>query len=223
MAARDKAPFVRIEEHRRQLLSNQTSITVADSGAGSRKLGQHRKISDITRCSAVAPKYGRLLAHLVQWSGAQSVLELGTSVGLGSMYLSHFLQGNVVSIEACPQTAAFARSQHEQYGYKNIDILEGRFDQILPSLRDTNAMFDLVYIDGNHTYAGTMQNFEMLVPITHSNTILVFDDIYWSEEMRRAWYELRKHPNLTASIDLWQMGIIFFRPELSKEQFCIRY
>ena len=221
--ARDEQPFVWIEEHRRHLLQNRTRIHVTDCGAGSHKLGRVRSVADITGCSAVMPKYGRLLAWLVQWSGADTVLELGSSVGLGSMYLSHFLQGKLVSIDACPATLEFTRSQQEKLSHRDVSFLEGEFSHVLPALDVASMKFDLVFIDGNHTYEGTMQNFELLQPITHRDSILVFDDIYWSEGMRRAWHEIRQHPRVTASVDIWQMGIIFFRPELSKEQFCIRY
>ncbi len=221
--AREEEPFIWIEEHRRQLSRDRTKIAVTDRGAGSKKLGQTRKVCDIANCSAVAPKYGRLLAHLVQWSGASSVLELGSSVGLGSMYLSHFLEGKLVSIDACPETVAFARSQHTKWSNKDVNFLEGEFTKILPALHEASMKFDLVYIDGNHTYQGTMENFQLLHPLTHQESILVFDDIYWSEGMREAWHEIRRHPSVTASVDIWQMGIVFMRPELSKEQFCIRY
>jgi hypothetical protein len=43
------------------------------------------------------------------------------------------------------------------------------------------------------------------------------DDIYWSEGMTKAWQAIKKHPDVTLSIDIFDIGIVFFRKELSKQ------
>jgi hypothetical protein len=55
------------------------------------------------------------------------------------------------------------------------------------------------------------------------NTIFVFDDIYWSTEMKKAWDEISARPEVTISIDLYDLGIIFFRNNQEKQHFVLKF
>ncbi len=81
---------------------------------------------------------------------------------------------------------------------------------------------EMVYIDGNHTKNATLSYFNQLLPKVTSQSILIFDDIYWSSEMEDAWEQIKNHPKVTVTIDLFELGIVFFNPELSKENFVLR-
>ena len=51
----------------------------------------------------------------------------------------------------------------------------------------------------------------------HHHSVFVFDDINWNEEMQKAWQEIKDHPEVTISLDLFYVGIIFFRKEQQQE------
>jgi hypothetical protein len=57
----------------------------------------------------------------------------------------------------------------------------------------------------------------------HNGTILVVDDIYWSAEMEQAWERIKEHPRVTSTIDLFQLGIVFFNRDLHKKHYKMRY
>jgi predicted O-methyltransferase YrrM len=82
---------------------------------------------------------------------------------------------------------------------------------------------DLVFFDGNHKKEPTLSYFEQCLPHIHPGTIFLFDDIHWSAGMEEAWNIIRNHPKVRVSIDLYHLGIVFFREELSKEDFTIRF
>jgi len=216
--ARNASLFGPEEEWRKLLLKNSTNVNVLDFGAGSKSMGSVRSVREITRASAVAPRYGRLLASLVEWSNAQRVLELGTSVGVGTMYLSKFAQ-DVVSIDACPQTQAVAMNGP----VANCRFETGGFSEILPRLAEEKEFFDFVYIDGNHTFDGTLDNFDLVFPLVHDQSIIVFDDINWSVGMQKAWAQISNDSRVRVTVNLWQMGIVLLRPEMSKQNFVVRY
>ena len=83
--------------------------------------------------------------------------------------------------------------------------------------------FDFIFFDANHREEATIRYFEQCLPSINNETIFVFDDINWSEGMKQAWSQIKNHPSVTTSIDLFFLGIIFFRKELSKEDFVIRF
>ncbi len=216
--------FDELDKIRKQLLHNQQTIEVIDLGAGSKKMNNTRKVADIAKYSIANKKYSELLFRLVNYFKPVSVLELGTSLGLSTLYMAHAIpKANIISIEGCPNTYAFARQLIASSGVKNIELINASFDDAFESSLQ-NKKFDVVYIDGNHTYEATIKYFHLLLNNTNENSLLIFDDIYWTAGMTKAWEEIKAHPTVTVSIDLYKVGLVFFRKEnKQKEHFCLRY
>jgi hypothetical protein len=109
-------------------------------------------------------------------------------------------------------------------GFQNIQLIEGNFDHSLPNYLNSISTIGIAYVDGNHRYKPTMQYFNLLLTKSNDQTILIFDDIHWSSEMEKAWEEIKADPRVTLTIDLFYIGIVFFRQEqLEKENFTIRF
>src|ERR1700757_5308437 len=204
---------------RKELLRNNETIEVKDLGAGSKKLGTKRSVSEITRLSVIQKKYGELLFRLVNYFRPHSILELGTSIGLSALYMNKAAPGaEIISVEGCPNTHGFATTfllRHAEpvsASPKPVICINAGFDDFFKNTK-ANQTYDLVYIDGNHTYEATVKYFQELLKITNENSVLIFDDIYWSEGMAKAWQEIKSHPQVTVTIDLFKFGIVFFRKE----------
>ncbi|MHB8258854.1 MAG: O-methyltransferase [Bacteroidia bacterium] len=215
--------FDELDKIRTQLLHNQQTIEVVDFGAGSKKMSNNRKVSDIAKYSIVSKKYGELLFRLINYFKPETVLELGTSLGLSSLYMAHATpKASIISVEGCPNTYAFAKQQIASTGVKNIELINADFDAAFETTLQ-NKMFDIVYLDGNHTYEATIKYFDELLKNINENSLLIFDDIYWTSAMTKAWEEIMAHPSVTLSIDLYKVGLVFFRNEnKQKEHFCLR-
>lgn len=222
---KDYADYLRIEHLKDQLRQNKEKIEVTDLGAGSLS-GNHRlrSISSITRHSSKPKKYGRLLYRLSRFSKPGQVLELGTAMGISTAYLAMGNTNSVVtSIEGCPNIYGFARHNMESLGLNNVTVINGNFDDVLPDYLEGINQLDLAFIDGNHREKPTIKYFEQCLLKTTGTSCLVFDDIHWSEGMENAWNYIVSHQSVTLSIDLFFIGIIFFRKELSKQHFLIRF
>jgi hypothetical protein len=72
-------------------------------------------------------------------------------------------------------------------------------------------------MDANHHYEPTLKYFNWLLPVIHSMSIIIMDDIHYSAEMEKAWEEIKNHEQVHASIDLFRCGILFFDPSLNKQ------
>ena len=214
-----------IENLRAYLLADKRIIEVCDCGAGSKVFKtKFRKISQIARHSAISHKHGKLLFRLVNRFKANTILELGTSLGISTLYLA-FANRNakVITIEACKETSNIAREIFKKAELKNIVQINGLFENtLLKTLQDEQSI-DFVFFDGNHTFEATMSYFETCLPFVHNQTVFVFDDIHWSIQMENAWKQIIKHPKITASIDLFFMGIAFFRKEMQQQNFVIKF
>jgi predicted O-methyltransferase YrrM len=212
--------FDGIEKIRTQLLSDHTLIEIQDFGAGSRVAKNNtRKISAVAKGSLKPAKYSQLLFRMIDYYGPTQIIELGTSLGITTAYLaSANTNAKVTTFEGSATIAQIARQNHQLLGLTNIDLIEGNFDQQLPQWLAQNKSVDFAFIDGNHAFKPTMAYFESLLEVVHDHTILVFDDIHWSEEMEAAWAQISAHPRVTLSIDLFFIGLVFFRKEFAQKQ-----
>lgn len=218
--------FDGIEKIRTQLLSNHTLIEIQDFGAGSRVAKNNsRKICDVAKSSLKPAKYSQLLFRMIDYYGPKQIIELGTSLGITTAYLaSPNPAANVTTFEGSETIAQIAKQNHGSLGLANISLRQGNFDEELPRWLAQNKKVDFAFIDGNHAYKPTMAYFEALLDVVEDHTILVFDDIHWSKEMEGAWAQISAHSRVTLSIDLFFIGIVFFRKEFAqKQQVSIRF
>ena len=218
--------FDGIEKIRTQLLSNHSTIEIQDFGAGSRVAKTNtRKVSDVAKGSLKPAKYSQLLFRMIDYYGPAKIMELGTSLGITTAYLaSANTNAKVTTFEGSATIAQIARQNHGSLGLANISLLEGNFDDQLPKWLAHNKKVDFAFIDGNHAYKPTIAYFEALLDVVEDHTILVFDDIHWSKEMEGAWAQISAHSRVTLSIDLFFIGIVFFRKEFAqKQQVSIRF
>lgn len=217
--------YRQVEALRKELLQNKKVISVTDLGAGSRTQATTRRtIQALAAISAKPPKYAQLLFRLVNYFQPQTILELGTSLGLSTAYLAAARQkSQVYTFEGCPNIAAEAGRNFRLLQLRNIKLIRGNLDQTLPAALGPLATIDLVYFDGNHRYEPTMRYFEACLAKHTEHSIFILDDIYWSPEMVRAWQEICLHPEVTISIDLFQLGLVFFRRKQPKQHFTLFY
>jgi predicted O-methyltransferase YrrM len=210
-----------IEWLRKHLLQNQTQIHIEDFGAGSMvNSSTTRTIADICRYSATSPFFGKLLYRLVLWQQPKYTIELGTSLGIGTLYLSGAApsDGKVYTLEGSPELAAKAKERFQRMEARKIELIHGRFENTLPPLLQQLPRVDLVYLDGHHQYQPTMDYFRQLLKKADPNTVFVLDDIHWSLEMENAWKEIQAFSEVRMTVDLFYCGLVFFRPDIKVKQ-----
>ncbi len=217
--------FDEIESLRKKLLRDKRTINIKDFGAGSKvNSSPTRKIQDIVRNSAKADKYGELMFRLIQKFKPETLLELGTSLGISTIYqASAAPKSKLITMEGCPETAAIGKENFEKLKLNNIEIIVGNFDETLSTTLNKITKLDYAFFDGNHRKAPTLAYFNQCLSKVHNDSIFIFDDIHWSDEMEEAWEEIKANPSVTVTIDLFFVGLVFFRKEQKKENFVIRY
>jgi predicted O-methyltransferase YrrM len=223
---RDDNGFDQIEQERKKLLRSAETIQVKDLGAGSlTDKGSIRKIASIAKNAAKSPRFAQLLYRIVCHYKIEHVLELGTSLGLTTRYLALAKPVNgVVTIEGAPAVAEKAADLFRSEGYRNIDVHCGAFEDILPTVLPSLRGSKLIFFDGNHQYAPTIDYFKQALSFVKENDVFIFDDIHWSQEMENAWQEIKKNQQVVYTIDLFFIGLVFFRKEFKEKQdFAIRF
>jgi predicted O-methyltransferase YrrM len=215
-----------VEDLRHLLLRDSRIIFVNDLGAGSAITNRaQRSVASIAKNAAKPPRYAQLLFRMVRFFKPENIIELGTSLGITTSYLALANPATtVITLEGAPAIIEIAKTDFELLSVENIQVVSGSFDETLPTLLEQTTKIDFVFIDGNHLQQPTERYFNWLLEKATNDTVLVFDDIHWSDEMEAAWKTIQQHPAVTATIDLFFIGIVFFRNEFrQKEHFVIRY
>jgi len=204
--------------------SSKLNLSCKDIGAKTTYRSKEKlSVGAIIKRSSVNKKYGKLIYNLTTHFKPQKILELGTSVGISTAFLARAapnanlktIEGVIEKVEVAKQIASELKVSPE--------FVIGNFDQVLDQTLDKSIQLDLVFFDGNHTKKSTLTYFSKCLKKVHNDTIFVFDDIHWSEEMEAAWDQIRIHDQVKVSVDLFRLGLIFFKKELSYQHYVIKF
>jgi len=214
-----------ISRLRKILSKTEKFINTTDFGAGSNiNNAKKRKVKDIAKNSSKNLKFGSLLYRICSFYKPKNIIELGTSLGISTCYLAKAdSNSKVFTFEGCKETSSLAKENFYKLKIENINITIGNFNDTLSSKLEDIKHIDLAFIDGNHKEKPTISYFEKILEYSNNNTIFIFDDIHWSKGMEKAWDYIKAHHKTTLTIDLFFIGIVFIKSELSKEDFILRF
>lgn len=210
------------KQYKSLLQKDYNTIIVNDFGAGSKIFKSNiRKVKDIAHVAGMNNIKAKYLFKIISYFQPQSILEIGTSLGIGTYVFSIANpKSQIFTLEGCQNTSKIAQNYHTNFHLKNIEYKIGEFMQLIPILLEKKH-FDLIYFDGNHTKTATLNYFYEALKFKKNDSIFIFDDIHWSKDMENAWNEIIDNKDVSVSIDLYHIGIIFFKKELSKQHFIL--
>lgn len=202
-----------------KLKTDQSAIEFKDFGAGSKKLKSTRKVNEIHKSASSKGVYSKLLYQLNAFYKFDNALEMGTSLGVGTLNL-HLGNTNckITTIDASKETQKIAEKNLRNYS--NLKFVNLTFLDFFKSAE--NIKFDFVFIDGHHDGEALLNYMKTLKNFTHNDTIFLIDDIRWSRGMKKAWNDLVSSSDYHLSLDLFRMGILIKRPQQEKEHFVIK-
>lgn len=216
---KEKALFSKLNEYRTHLLSSDEIVTYEVFNSDLK-----RTVADIARIGASPQVWCNLYYFLTTLSEAKNVLEIGTNLGISGQYFIEGLKDGsgsaFITLEGVPKLCEIASQRFSSLVKREsqFKVIQGLYDDTLPSVVDSGIEFDLVFIDGNHKYEPTVKYFNLLKNNYRDQAIIIFDDIYISEEMERAWTEIKRDPGVVCSIDLFKLGIVVFEKSASPRE-----
>ena len=226
----DRRPFYAfrdVERIRARMLQSTVQLDIEDFGAaseGASPLLRRGSLAEQVRVAASSPRKGRLLFRLANWLKPETMLELGTSAGIGALYLaSAARQAQFISLEGSESLAQVARANLGILDVqRRAEVRTGAFrDTLEPALQKLKHV-DLVYFDGHHRREPTLAYAEQCLRYVRNQSVLVFDDVYWSAEMTGAWRQIQQHPRVTLTVDFFDLALAFVNPDFkTRQHFCL--
>lgn len=217
----------KIEKYKKNISRSKTIIETVDFGAQSENkpyTTSLEKVGDIVKRRSQQKNQARLLYRLSRHFRPGNILEFGTAAGISTAYIKAPLpESKMITLEGCASLANVAAGNLKKLGIKNLNISIGDFDVTLPTVLKKFDRLDFVFFDGNHRRKPTLDYFNRCSDLAHKDTVFVFDDIHWSQEMESAWDTIKKNERVSISLDIFWFGLIFFRKGITKQDFIIRY
>lgn len=218
----NKTGDTELEKTRKAFINSRKHVEIEDMGAGSRFASTgRRKLSSLVRNSTSPLKYSLLYQFLCKNTPANTVLELGTSVGLNTGYMAAATKGNLFTFEGSSKLMKLAKSHLNKNS--TIHFIEGDITETLPLHLKKGIPVDFVLLDANHTYDATLLYCQWIWPHLHEGSILVIGDIHWSSGMKKAWEKIINLPGVTLCLDFFECGVVFFNPSLRHEKYILYY
>jgi len=220
----DELQFDSIENLRTQLLQDEKVIQRNSPGSESQPIKNNSAaVSDIARTSISTQKFLQLYNRIIRHFLVTNIVELGTSFGISTLYLAEPGNTRITTFEGSPEIASIARLTFELAQTKKVNLIEGNIDSTLQKNLESNSKIDLAFIDANHRYEPTMRYFNLLLSKTHGRSVIILDDIHYSEEMERAWTDIQKNKLVYATADLYRCGLVFFDPSINKQHVVLQF
>jgi hypothetical protein len=80
---------------------------------------------------------------------------------------------------------------------------------------------DMIIIDSS--VHDITQHLEKVLHYIHDDTTLMFTNIHRTQKIKKDWGILKADERVRVTIDLYYLGLVFFKPGMSKEDFRVRY
>jgi len=208
-----------VEAIRSLMLSGKRLIDITDLGTGSvNGGGNKRRICDIARIAAVPPQQAAMLARMAAAEcspfspGSGAVLELGTSLGISTLYLAAAApHREVITVEGCPKLVEIATDNFKKSGMSNIRVMNMEFTDALVQLKEQKLKIRFAYIDGNHTGDALKDYFERIMKMAGETVTMVADDIHLNKSMYEGWKSISSDNRIQVSLETNRFGILFRR------------
>ncbi len=160
------------------------------------------------------------LYRLALFLKPSSILELGACTGMSSMALYLGAKPkSLKTLEGNQYLSAYCNNLFKNQGISSAVCIHTEFKEYLESahLKET----ELVFIDGHHQYAPTMSYTKLLIENSSDRSVIIMDDIHWSEEMYKAWNALKMHPQVHCSLETFRWGFLFKDSRISSGHYCL--
>ena len=217
-----KNEFPDIEERRKALLADENEVLIKDMGAGSHRFSSRkRKIADIIRYSSSSQKFNLLYQFFCSLTPAKAVVELGTCLGLNTLYLAEVTKKKIYTFEGAD--ILINRIKNSLDSNEKIEVIAGDISSTLPAFLKNRPKVDFAFLDANHTYEHTSSYYRQLMEHIHQDSIIVIGDIHWSREMQKAWKEIIQTEKVRLSLDFFECGVLFYKNGIQKAHYVLTY
>ncbi|MDR1645227.1 MAG: SAM-dependent methyltransferase [Tannerellaceae bacterium] len=189
-----------------------------------KQLPVQKETAGIVASRAISPKQGALLFRLANYFRPERILQIGASAGLSTLYLTSYKPGvKCIVLEKTPEQASVARWVYRQTAARTpVDLRTGDYRTLLPGILEEMPAVDFVFFNTREE-TDNASLFDACMKYAQAGAFFVFDGIKSNRAMREFWKTVCAHPEVTVTLDLYSMGIVFFSKKLHKRNYKVYF
>jgi predicted O-methyltransferase YrrM len=183
--------------------------------------GRQVSIRTLFRKQGITQQESELLFRLANCCQPRFILTLGSSMGLIPLSLTGYASGlHCIALESEPGLAAIAHTLLQRARSRvEIEIRTGACDRLFPEALEAFPQIDCLFWSKEPDAASLADFFRQSLPRIHDETVCIMEGIRTSSAKYRLWQQFRLHPKVTATIDLYTWGLLFFQPKLHQRTY----
>ena len=194
-----------IENYRRNLLGTGDKILLDN---------QPITINKIAKSQEINANLGKVLFKTVHKYKPNNLFEIGTSLGISTLYqATPNSKAKVLTLESEETLAKATQQFFKRLGTKNIALLSGSINKNLPEALTKLKKVEQVFFNGFWGKKESLAYFEACLKYASPNTVFVFRSPYQSEESIEFWEAIKQNKQVRLSIDIYHLGFLFLRAE----------
>ncbi|MBL3654497.1 O-methyltransferase [Fulvivirga sediminis] len=161
-----------------------------------------------TRCSndvRTEATIGRFFTYLVEEKKPNTIVEIGTAFGVSGMYflagLNKNNHGKLLTFDPNKVWTDLARENLSKISDR-FELTVGTFEDHIDAKLSKNECIDIAFIDAIHTKQFVVPQLELVLSRAKKGSIIILDDINFSENMSSCWHEISLDPRFICSAKL---------------------
>lgn len=219
----EKKPYLAVEQQRKKLLNDDRRV-VLDGLAVHPNFSKRRGIpvKQLVKMLLKKPKVDQLIFRLMVNQQPESILELGTSLGVTTAYLSKGApKSSVVTVEQHSILGDMAGYPSSVLALDNVEMLNLNLEQLRAKM--AFEVVDVICINSALPEDMVLQYFEFCTTIVNQRSMVIIDSIYLNERRKAIWTAIKHHSKVTVTIDLFWIGLVYFKTDQAEEHFKIKF
>jgi len=170
------------------------------------------------------PKLDQMIHRVAAYLKPNNILEIGACPGITTLYLRAAApNASLYAWEEHSETFDIAQDTFKKARVDDINLLTGSYNKTLRRLSNALDKLDFVLINNTHEKQEALKYFELCLPKVHEKTVFVIHGIYQNKGMIEAWNKIKANPKVTVTVDVFWMGLVFFRKGQAREDFKIKF
>ena len=173
-------------------------------------------IKHILKKHCFSEREDKFLFRLANYFKPEIILVSGSDLGLAPLYVTSFSKDTCCLVyEPEPSVTSIAYRLIKKYACSPIYFCDCLSDCLSGKINFLNKGYAELIIWNKIS----PDIFEKLLPFTNNDSVIVLSGIRSSSKDKKIWKDICSHSNVSVTVDLYNLGIVFFNPKLYRRTY----
>lgn len=188
------------------------------------KLEKSLSATDCRTAKLFPKKYHELTFRLINYFDPKIIIFAGAEFSAAPLYMAAAkAEATIFAAESTMQAAKVLEQCSRRANIRNISLISPNKDKTLRDLLSSVEKIDMVYFNTSASASRLPEYYEMFKSKADNDSVFIFEKPRHTKQSAEFWNSVQKDSDISLSLDLYGIGIVFFKKELSKQHFLIKY